>query len=158
MLLVPNPFFSFAEVSKVKHGYVLGQEVCAPEMAAILFTSGEDDSTRAAITYPKHNPDSRPRFLPLWSPVYESLQYPLLFMHGEAGWSLGQSLENVPKKSRAMNTAGTAHVPLPFYCRQRIISERVFKRNRRIAQKWITDNLPRTKEKQPRFIEAAHFQ
>ena len=151
-------FISFAEASRVNDGNILGEEV-SPPIAAILYTSGEEDVTkRAVITYPKDSPDSRPRFLLLWSPAYESLQYPLLFMHGEAGWSPGHMLENPPKKSRTTNIAGNAHVSLSFYCRQRILSERVFQRNSRIAQEWITDNLSRLEENQLTFIEGAPFQ
>ena len=59
-------FISFAEASRVNDGNVLGQEVTGPEIAAILYTSGEEDITkRTVITYPKNSPDSRPRFLPL---------------------------------------------------------------------------------------------
>ena len=93
-------FNSFAETSRVNHGNVLGQQVSAPEIAAILCKSGEQDvTTRSVFTYLKDSPDSQPRFLPLWSPAHESLQYPLLFMHGETGWSPDNALENPPKKS-----------------------------------------------------------
>ena len=93
-------FIFFAETSRVNDGNVLGQQVSAPEIAAILYTSGEKDvTTRSVITYPRDSPDSQPRFLPLWSPANESLQYPLFLMHGEAGWSPGNALENPPKKS-----------------------------------------------------------
>lgn len=126
-------FIAFAESSRVNDGNVLGQEVSAPENAAILYTSGQQDATtRTVITYPKDRPDSKPRFLPLWSPAYESLQYPLLFMHGAAGWSPDHAYEDPPKKSRTMNVACDEHVTLPFYCRQRNLCERVFQRNRRI--------------------------
>lgn len=152
-------FISFAETSRVNDGNLLGQEVCAPEIAAILYTSGEQDfMKRTVITYPKDSPDSKPRFLPLWSPAYESLQYPLLFMHGEAGWSPGHAHESPPKKSRTMNVSGKCHVTLPFYCRQLILCERVFQRNSRIAQEWITDSLSRSEENKLTFIEAEPFQ
>ena len=152
-------FISFAETSRVNDGNVPRQQVSAPEIAAILYTSGEQDvTTRSVMTYPIDSPHSQPRFLPLWSPAYERLQYPLLFMHGEAGWSPGNALENPSKKSRTMNIAGNTHVTSPFYCRQRILAERVFQRNRRIAQERITDNLSRMEENQLTFMKAAPFQ
>ena len=152
-------FISFAEASRVNDGNVPGQEVTAPEIAAILYTSGEEDITkRSVITYPQNSPDFRPRFLPLWSPAYETLHYPLLFMHGEAGWSPGHPHENPPKRSRTMNVAGDSHVTLPFYCRQRFLCERVFQRNSRIAQEWITDSLSRSEEDQLTCIESEPIQ
>ena len=152
-------FIAFAEASRVNDGNVLGQEVSGPEIAAIVYTSGvQDVNKRSVVTYPKDSPDSLPLFLPLWSPAYESLQYPLLFMHGEAGWSPGNAHENPPKKSRTMNISGDAHVTLPFYCTQRIISERVFQRNSRIAQEWVTDSLYRSEENKLTFLQFEYFQ
>ena len=53
------PFISFAEASRVNDGNVLGQEITAPEIAASLCTSGEQDITkRIVITYPQNSPDS----------------------------------------------------------------------------------------------------
>ena len=57
-----------------------------------------------------------------------------------------------------MNIAGNTDVTLPFYCRQRVLAERVFQRNSRIAQEWITDNLSRMEENQLTFMETAPFQ
>ena len=53
-----------------------------------------------------------------------------------------------------MDVAGDSHVTLPFYCRQRILCERVFQRNSRIAQEWITDSLSRSEKNQLTFIES----
>lgn len=154
-------FISFAEANRVNNGDVHRQEVYAPEIAAILYTSGEQDVTkRTVLTYPKNSPDSQPRFPPLRSPAYESLQCPLLCMHGEARWSPGHRFEDPPidGMSRTISIAGNAHVTLPFYCRQRIISERVFQRNSRIAQERITDSLSRIEVNKLSFMGSQPFQ
>lgn len=117
-------FIEFAEVSRVNDGNVVGNEVSAPEIAAILYKSSErPNSHRTVVTYPKNSPDSMPRFLPLHSGVYESLQYPLLFTNGEAGWSKGLYDDSPPFRTRTKNRAGTKPVSLLFYCRQRLLSE-----------------------------------
>ena len=79
-------------------------------------------------------------------PAYETLQFPLLFLHGESGWSEGRSKETPPYKSKTMNRANGSHVPIPFYCRQRILSESIFKTNSRIAQEWACDSMSRLEE------------
>ena len=85
----------FAEASRVDDGPVLGQPVAAPEIAAILNCSGRNfTSTQPILTYPKDSPDSKPRFLPLWSAAYEPLQFTCLFLKGESGWSKGHFSEN----------------------------------------------------------------
>ena len=66
----------------------LGEQVSAAETAALVYTSGQQDSgKRAAVTYPVNSPDPKPRFLPLWNPAYETLQF-RLFLHSDSGWSL----------------------------------------------------------------------
>ena len=51
-----------------------------------------------------------------------------------------------PYKSKTMNRANGSHVPIPFYCRQRILSESIFKTNSRIAQEWACDSMSRLEE------------
>ena len=138
----PTPYIEFADVSRINDP-VLGEQVSAPDIAA----SGQQDSRkRAAVTYPVNSPDPKPRFLPLWNPAYETLQFPLLFLHGESGWSKGHPKETPPYKSKTRNRANDSHVPFPFYCRQRILSESIFKTNSRIAQEWACDSMSRLEE------------
>ena len=88
----PTPYIEFADASRIHDGPVLGEQVSAPEIAALVYTSGQQDSgKRAAVTYPVNSPDPKQRFLPLWSAAYETLQFPL-FLHGESGWSEGHSI------------------------------------------------------------------
>ena len=91
---LPPPYIEFADVSRTNDGPILGEQVSAPEIAALVYTSGQQDSgKRAVVTYPVNTPDSKPCFLPLWSPAYETPQFPLLFLHGEAGRSKGNASE-----------------------------------------------------------------
>ena len=63
------------------------------EIAALLYK--DDDRTpaqRHVYTFPRSGPTDgceKPRFVPIWSVLYESLQFPLLFYSGEPGWSPG---------------------------------------------------------------------
>ena len=137
---------------------MLSEQVSAPEIAALVYTSGQQDSgKRAAVTYPVNSPDPKPRFLPLWNPAYETLQFPL-FLHGESGWSEGHSKETPPYKSKTRNRANDSHVPFPFYCRQRILSESIFKTNSRIAQEWACDFMSRLEEERLSFAENSPLQ
>ena len=50
---LPTPYIEFADVSRISDGPVLGEQVSAPEIAALVYTSGQQDSgKRAAVTYP----------------------------------------------------------------------------------------------------------
>ncbi len=149
----PTPYIEFADVSRVNDGPEVGEQISAPEIAALVYTSGQQNSgTRAVVTYPVNSPDDKPRLLPLWSSTYETLQFPLLFFHGESGWSKGNAKETPPYSSKTMNRTGTSHVPFPFYCRQRILSEPLFKTNSRVAQEWACDSLSRLEEDKLSFI------
>lgn len=148
-------FIEFAEASRVNDGPVLGENVSAPEIAAILYSSGQQCPTpQPIITYPKDSPDSKPRFVPIWSSAVEPLQFPMLFMKGESGWSKGHSGQNPPFKSKTMNRANTHHVPFLFYCRQRMLSEPVFQLNSRVSQEWACTMYSRHEENTLYYIES----
>lgn len=152
-------FIEFAEVSRVNDGPVIGQPVAAPEIAAILYESGQQcASTQPIITYPKNSPDNKPRFLPLWSSAIEPLQFPLLFCKGESGWSKGHASETPSLMSRTMNKYNTTHVPFLFYCRQRLMCEPVFKLNSRIAQEWSCSMYSRFEENTLTYAETGGMQ
>ena len=69
----PTPYIEFADVSRINDGPVLGEQVSAPEIAASVYTSGQQDSgKRAAVTCPVNSPHPKPRFLPLWNPAYDT--------------------------------------------------------------------------------------
>ncbi|CAM9593321.1 unnamed protein product, partial [Ectocarpus fasciculatus] len=90
-----NVGIEFAQVTRQTHGPVIGDAPLPSgrEIAALIF---KDDpqfrSKRFVYTFPRTGPGeicNRPRFVPIWSPTYSSLQYPLLLFHGEPGWSPG---------------------------------------------------------------------
>ena len=61
----PTPYIEFADGSRINDGTVLGDQVSAPEIAALVYTSGQQDSgKRTAVTYPVNSPDHKHRFLP----------------------------------------------------------------------------------------------
>ena len=57
-----------------------------------------------------------------------------------------------------MNRANDSHVPFPFYCLQRILSESIFKTNSRIAQEWACDSMSRLEEERLSFAENSPLQ
>ena len=80
-----NVSIEIAQVTRQTHGSVIGDAPppTGKEIAALIFK--DNPETRAQIfvyTFPRAGPDNlcrRPRFVPLWSPAYEPLQYSLLF-------------------------------------------------------------------------------
>lgn len=149
-----KPYIEFAQVSRANDGPVVGDAISAPEIAALVYNSNtQNNGPRTVVTYPRNSPDNKPRFLPLWSAAYETLQFPMLMLHGEAGWSKGNQEENPPYKSKTMNKTNDAHVTFPFYCRQRLLCEPIFKRNCRITQEWACDSLSRMEEERLTFVE-----
>ena len=54
---------------------------------------------------------------------------------------------------KTMNRANDFHVPYPFYCRQRILSESIFKPKSRKAQEWACGSVSRLEEERLSFAE-----
>lgn len=91
-------FVGFAKNSRAKDGAIIGQPAAAPEIAAILYPSGQRcTSTQPVVTYPKAR--FQATFLALMEQNPESLQFPFLFRKGERGWSKGHTAEQPPNKS-----------------------------------------------------------
>ena len=137
-----------AQGSKKNDRNVLGEELSAPEIAAILHKSGQQDinsTKRTVITYPKDNADSKPRFL-LFGRRHTKASSILYFL------CMVKLVGALPIVMKIMNVAGDTCVTFPFYCRQRILSERAFQRNSRIAQEWIADSLSRSGENKLTFL------
>ena len=57
-----------------------------------------------------------------------------------------------------MNRANDSHVPFPFCCRHRILSESIFKTSSRIAQEWACDSMSRLQEERLSFAENSPLQ
>ena len=105
-----NVGIEFAQVYRQTHGPVVGDAppTSGKEIAALIFKDGpETRSRRFVYTFPRCRPNetcTRPRFVPLWSPMYSSLQYPLLLFRGEPGWSSGSTKEDrSPRKQSAIS-------------------------------------------------------
>lgn len=106
---------------------------------------------RNAYAFARGQATCRPRFLPLWSPCYETLQYPLLFLHGEAGWTPGG-----PQDDYLYSTTSVSgrKVPLNMYYRQRVLAEPQFHRLGRVMQEWACDQLSRWEENTSSYLES----
>ena len=49
----PTPLKEFADVSRINDGPIVGEQVSAPDIAALVYTPGQQDSgKRAVVTYP----------------------------------------------------------------------------------------------------------
>ena len=46
---LPLPYTEFADVSRSNDGPVLGEQVSAPEIAALVYTSGQQNSGKRAV-------------------------------------------------------------------------------------------------------------
>ncbi|CAN0536044.1 unnamed protein product [Laminaria digitata] len=146
-----NVGIEFAQVSRQTHDSIIGDAPppTGKEIAALIFK--DDPETRAkrfVYTFPRSGPSDicdRPRFVPLWT-MYESLQYPLLFFHGEPGWSLGSYQECPSKKSQTRSTTTDKPVKIWAHARPRLLCETVFRTLSIVAQKWACDAYSRQED------------
>ena len=159
-----NVGIEFAQVTRQTHGSVIGDAPppTGKEITALIFE--DDPKTRAqrfVYTFSRAGPDNlcrRPRFVPLWNPAYELLQYSLLFFNGEPGWSPGSSKEILLKKSRTLQVTSNKHVEIFFYARQRLLCEKVFKLLSVATQEWACDIYSRQEENKLSFIGSSPCQ
>ena len=93
-----NLCMSFGETARVT-------PTARTELVALLYKYDErTPAERRVYTFPRSgstDEGQRPRFVPIWSVLYESLQFPLLFYFGEPGWSPGWHGDN--RKSRTLS-------------------------------------------------------
>lgn len=159
-----NVGIEFAQVNRQTHGSIIGDAPppTGKEIAALIFK--DDPDTRAkryVYTFPRSGPTDvcdRPRFVPLWTPMYESLQYPLLFFHGEPGWSPGYYKECPSKKSQTLSITTDKPVKIWVYARQRILCESVFHKLSVVAQEWACDAYSRQEDNILDFIGSTRCQ
>ncbi|CAM9627002.1 unnamed protein product, partial [Laminaria digitata] len=132
------------------------------EIAALIFK--DDPETRAkrfVYAFPRSGPSDicdRLRFVPLWTPMYESLQYPLLFSHGEPGWSPGSYQECPSKKYQTLSISTDKPVKIWAHARQRLLCETVFRTLSIVAQEWAWDAYPRQEDNVLDFIASNRCQ
>ena len=159
-----NVGIEFAQVTRREDGPVIGDAppTSGKEIAALIFK--DDPATRSrrfVYTFPRCGPEeacTRPRFVPTWSPMYSSLQYPLLLFHGEPGWSPGWSTEDPPKKSQTLSITTGKPVKIWTLVRQRLLSEKVFHILSVVAQEYACDAYSRQEENVLSFIGSGNCQ
>ena len=99
-----------------KHTIRLAPPPTGKYIATLFFK--DDPETHAQhfdYTFPRAGPDSLchgPRFVPLWSPASESLQYSSLFFNGKSSWSPG-SYKEIPFKNSRVQVGINLDVNIP---------------------------------------------
>ena len=93
---------------------------------------------------------NKPRFIPIWSPTYLPLQYPLLYFSGESGWSPGNYRDG--RKSKNLSTSGKP-VDNFYYSRQRLLIEPAFHVLSSVAQEFAVDQYARHDDMQLSYIQ-----
>ena len=73
----------FGKTSHAWNGPVLGDRLVAQEIAAIIKTDGQNSSPRKASIWKRN--EREPQFVDILDPIYEPLQYPIVFPLGSAG-------------------------------------------------------------------------
>ena len=101
---------------------------------------------------PKGKSAHWPRFIPLWSPCYETLQYPLLFFRGESGWTSSDPYNHHVGRTQSCTTG--VPVPFPLYCRRRFLAEPQVHRLGRLSQEFALGALSRREEFEMQYSES----
>lgn len=142
-----NMNISFEESSRVK-------PTATSEIAALLYRDNTKHSgKRHVYTFPRNGPHdecNKPRFVPIWSPTYLPLQYPLLDFSGESGWSPGNYKDG--KISKTLSTTGK-HVDNFYYSRQRLLIEPAFHILSTVAQEFAVDQYARQDDLKLSYIQ-----
>ncbi|CAN0190580.1 unnamed protein product [Ectocarpus fasciculatus] len=93
----------------------------------------------------------------MWSPMYSSLQYPLLLFNGDPGWSPGWYKENPPKHSQTLSTSGKP-VKIWTFVRQRLLCESVFHTLSVVAQEYACDAYSRQEDNVLDYVSSQRCQ
>ena len=108
---------------------------------------------RDRYTFPRNGPRdeyNKPRSIPIWSPTYLPLRYPLLYFSGESGWSPGNYRDG--RKSKNLSTSGKP-VDNFYYSRQRLLIEPAFHVLCSVAQEFAVDQYARHDDLQLSYIQ-----
>ncbi|XP_065203965.1 uncharacterized protein LOC135834055 [Planococcus citri] len=132
-----NAHLVFEKTSRKTHGPILGDRPSCAEIAGILYTTPNADPRKVVIW--KKN-ERQPQFVPFLDPAYESLQYPLLFPHGSAGWSIDMLDDNNRKITQTK------------YYRYLLLSDSRFTSLDRLGQEYFVDMWCRVEEEKLRYI------
>ena len=106
--------------------------------------------------YAQGKSTDRPRFIPLWSPCYETLQYPLVFFREQSGWTSGDPYNH--HVGRTLSCTTGVPVPFSFYCHRRFLAEPQFHRLGRLTQEFTLDALSRWDKFELQYFESPALQ
>ena len=147
----------FAPTSRAQDGPIVGDAPSTQvrEIAAVMFKENEH-STRAAYVYPTATNASdgsplRPRFMSILESAYETLQYPLLFFRGQAGW--GKEVGTTKEASDSEKQPS-----LYFYARQQILKNPVFPLLPIVMQEWVCDTISRAEDMNITYLQRPEMQ
>ena len=107
---------------------------------AALYHVGSAPRSNARCIYIQRASDARPSPIPICHPLYEPLQYPLLFPHATPGW--GESLHSTQKWSQCE------------YYKARLLTEPRFHVFSRLACEWMCDMYSRIEDQRLEYIRA----
>ena len=138
-----NATLIFEKTRRQTHGPVLGDMPVSDEIAGIITT---DTESRPRSVYVRKVGEEVERRISILDPVYEALQYPLLFPHGDAGWS-----------PDFRSTTGQK-VSLVDYVRQLFLREGRFTRLDRLPQEFGVDMFSRVEENRLQFFRSPEGQ
>uniref|UniRef100_A0A8D8QAR4 ATP-dependent DNA helicase n=2 Tax=Cacopsylla melanoneura TaxID=428564 RepID=A0A8D8QAR4_9HEMI len=132
-ILGENPLPPEADSSALRH-----REVCA----LVNLEAQEYDEVRDVVAWKIG--DARPHRVYLFSECYETLQYPLLFPYGDAGWRIGL----VCKKGEEVHKVSQLE-----YYRYRMLAESRFTSMGRLSCEYFLDMFVRTDEERLKWLK-----
>uniref|UniRef100_A0A8D9BYA8 ATP-dependent DNA helicase n=2 Tax=Cacopsylla melanoneura TaxID=428564 RepID=A0A8D9BYA8_9HEMI len=136
-ILGENPLPPEADSSALRH-----REVCA----LVNLEAQEYDEVRDVVAWKIG--DARPHRVYLFSECYETLQYPLLFPYGDAGWRIGL----VCKKGEEVHKVSQLE-----YYRYRMLAESRFTSMGRLSCEYFLDMFVRTDEERLEWVRKAQI-
>ena len=160
--VVPDARIVFAPTSREKDGPIVGDAPAADngEIAAVIFKESQH-ARRTAWVYPRAQPRGadgsahRPRFLSILDRAYETLQYPLLFFRGQAGW--GKDITNQHASGGGEETK-EKEPSIYFYARQQILNNPTFPLLPRVVQEWACDTMSRIEDMHLSYLQRPEMQ
>lgn len=128
----------FESTTRRTHGPIPGDAPRSTEIAAIISTEREQFNPRQIVIWKVGA--AKPHTVDLFHPLYESLQYPLLYPQGTPGWHIGLT-DNTGKKFSQVK-----------YYRRLLLNEPRFSQLVKSYEEWLVDVYCRVKEERLRFI------
>ena len=129
----------FEKTSRKTNGPVLGDRPTAEEIAAIIKTDDALGGPRKASIW-KVN-EREPQFIDILDPIYEPLQYPIVFPYGTAGWHVGMTGQSGRKLSQTK-----------YYRQWMLCGDDRMRRLGRLGQEVYVDGYSRIQEEKLNFL------